>query len=106
MAGNKFNTWQWSERTIMSNAVKETLKSFLRGLYFALLGFIGTFITSLATNADLQNTVIHIADDVYLPVGVLIVGGLTALAKLIDRYVHTNENINLNGITPTDLLER
>ena len=34
MAGNKFNTWQWSERTIMSNAVKETLKSFLRGLYF------------------------------------------------------------------------
>jgi len=94
------------ERTIMSNAVKETLKSFLRGLYFALLGFVGTFITSLATNADLQNSVVHVAGETYLPVGVLIVGGLTALAKLIDRYVHTNENINLNGITPTDLLER
>lgn len=88
----------------MSKAFKETLKTFLRSVYFTVLGLVGTFITSLATNADLQNTVIHINGDTFLPVGVVIVAGLAGLAKLIDRYVHTNDSIKLNGITPTDLI--
>ena len=54
------------------NALKETFKSFLRFLYFGLLGLVGTFITSLMTSSDLQNTVITIGDT-YLPVGVVIV---------------------------------
>ena len=85
-------------------AIKETLKTFLRSVYFTLLGLVGTFITSLATNADLQNRVVHVADDIYLPVGVVITAGLAGLAKLIDRYVHKNDNISLNGITPTDFI--
>jgi len=87
-------------------ALVETLKSFLRGGYFTLLGLLGTFITSLVASPDLQNTVIHIADDVYLPVGALLVFVLGMIAKAIDRYIHTNDNIKLTGITPTDLLER
>ena len=107
MEKNTINTRSWSERTIMDKkALKETVKSFLRGLYFTVLGLVGTFITSLATSADLQNKVIHVADYVYLPIGVVIVAVLAGLAKLIDRYVHTNDNINLNGITPTDFLGR
>ena len=107
MVGNKFNPRQWSERAMMDKkAFIETLKSFLRGVYFTVLGLVGTFITSLATNADLQNKVIHLGSDVYLPIGVVIVAVLAGLAKLIDRYVHTNDNIKLNGITPTDLLDR
>jgi FtsH-binding integral membrane protein len=83
-------------------ALKETLKSFLRFLYFGLLGLVGTFITSLMTSSDLQNTVITIGDT-YLPVGVVIVAALTGLVKLIDRYVRENENNSLNGIAPNFL---
>ena len=88
----------------MSNALKETLKTFLRSVYFTVLGLVGTFIASLATNADLQNNVVHVAGDIFLPIGVIIAVILSGIAKLIDRYVHTNENINLNGITPTDFI--
>lgn len=87
-------------------ALVETLKSFLRGGYFTLLGLLGTFITSLVASPDLQNTVIHIAGDTYLPVGALLVFVLGLVAKGIDRYIHTNDNIKLTGITPTDLLDR
>jgi hypothetical protein len=89
----------------MGNALKETLKSFLRGLYFAVLGVVGTSIASLATDESLVNSVVNIGD-VYVPVGVGIAAALGFLAKMIDRYIHTNDNIKLNGITPADLLER
>lgn len=88
----------------MSKAFKETLKTFLRSVYFTVLGLVGTFITSLATSTDLQNKIVHLFGDIYLPIGVIIAGLLAGVAKLIDRYVHTNENINLNGITPTDFI--
>lgn len=87
-------------------ALKETIKSFLRGGYFTLLGLVGTFITSLVASQDLQNTVIHIADDIYLPVGAFLVFVLGLVAKGIDRYIHTNDKISLTGITPADLLDR
>lgn len=86
-------------------ALKETFKSFLRFVYFGVLGLVGTGLTSLIASESLQNTVVNIGD-VYLPVGVVIVAVLGGIAKMVDRYIHTNENINLNGITPTDLLER
>lgn len=80
-------------------ALIETTKTFLRGVYFTVLGMVGTFLVSLTANTDLINTVINIGG-VFLPVGVVIVTALTALVKLIDRYVHSNQGIERNGIAP------
>ena len=80
-------------------ALKATFKSFLRFVYFGLLGLVGTGLTSLIASENLQNTVVNIGD-VYLPVGVVIVAVLTGLVKLIDRYVYANKNIDRNGIAP------
>ena len=80
-------------------ALKETFKSFLRFVYFGLLGLVGTGLTSLIASENLQNTVVNIGD-VYLPVGVVIVAVLTGIIKLIDRYVYANKNIDRNGIAP------
>jgi len=82
------------------NAIKEMFKSFLRFMYFGLLGLIGTFLTSLLATADLQNTVIKIGGDTFLPVGVVIVAVITGLVKLIDKYVRASDNNDLNGIAP------
>lgn len=89
----------------MSNGIRETLASFGRGLWFVFLGVLVTFLTSLATDQDLINTTINIGG-VYLQVGVALSALVAGLAKLIDRYVHKNDNIELNGITPRDLLDR
>lgn len=80
-------------------ALIETFKSFLRFVYFGLLGLVGTGLTSLIASESLQNTVISIGD-VYLPVGVVIVAVLTGVVKLIDRYVYANKDIDRNGIAP------
>lgn len=85
-------------------ALTETAKSFLRFIYFGLLGLVGTFLTSLLASADLQNTVINVGDT-YLPIGFVIVALLTGLVKLIDKYVRTSNNNDLNGIAP-DFLQR
>lgn len=89
----------------MSNGLKETLQSFARGVWFLLLGVFVTFLSSLATDQDLINTTINIGE-VYLQVGVALSALVAGIAKLIDRYVHKNDNIELNGITPQDLLNR
>lgn len=82
-----------------ANGLKETFKSFLRFLYFGVLGLVGTFLTSLLTNEDLLNTVINIGG-VYLPVGVVIISAITAIVKAIDLYVRNNDKNNLKGIAP------
>jgi hypothetical protein len=89
----------------MDNGLRETFKTFLRGVYFAVLGMLGTFLASLATDQNLLDTVVTIGD-VYLQVGVVLSAVVAALAKMIDRFIHKNDNINLNGITPVDLLDR
>ena len=85
-------------------ALKETFKSFLRFVYFGLLGLVGTGLTSLLASENLQNTVVNIGD-VYLPVGVVLVAVITGFVKLIDRYVYANKNIDRNGIAP-EFLQR
>lgn len=83
-------------------ALKELVKSFLRFMYFGVLGLIGTFLTSLLASTDLQNTVISIGGT-YLPVGVVIVAVLTGVVKLIDKYVRASEHNDRNGIAPNFL---
>lgn len=85
-----------------THAVKELVKSFLRFLYFGLLGLVGTFITSLAASQDLQNTVINIGDT-YLPVGAVLFAALTGVVKMIDKYVRVSKGNDLNGIAPNFL---
>lgn len=89
----------------MNNGLKETGESFLRGFWFLFLGVFVTFLTSLATDQDLINTTVNIGE-VYLQVGVALSALVAGIAKLIDRYVHKNDNIELNGITPRDILDR
>ncbi len=81
-------------------ALIELGKSFLRGLWFAVLGFTATFLVSLTTNGDLLSTVWTVGD-VSLQAGVWIVAVIGFAAKAIDRYVHKNKNTELNGITPS-----
>lgn len=89
----------------MRKATKETIKSFLRDCYFAVLGFIGTFLLSLSTSESLTSKVIHVGGDIYLQVGVVAGVVLAFVAKYIDKYIHKNDKIALNGITPIDLIK-
>lgn len=87
---------------ISFNAVVEVVKSFARFIYFGVLGLIGTFVVSLAANPSLANAHVTIAGAT-VSVGFVIVAGLSGLAKLIDRYVRSSENNDLNGIAPSFL---
>lgn len=80
-------------------ALKETLLTFLRGVYFTVLGILVSFLVSLSADQSLLATKLSIGDW-SLPVGVVIVGAIAGVAKLIDRYIHKNENIKYNGIAP------
>lgn len=82
-----------------TKALKETVLTFLRGMYFTVLGAVVTFLVSLTADQSLLATKLTIGD-LSLPVGVVIVGAIASIAKLIDRYIHKNENINSNGIAP------
>ena len=80
-------------------ALIELAKSFGRFIYFGLLGLVATFLVSLAANQDLMNWVICFGD-ICLQVGVAIIAAAGFVAKAIDRYIHTNKDIDANGIAP------
>lgn len=84
-------------------ALRKVLASVLRALYFGLLGVLSTFLTSLAANESLMNTAVNIGD-IYVQVGVLLAAVVALIAKAVDEYIHKNKDIELNGITPKDLL--
>lgn len=83
-------------------ALLETAKSAARALWFALLGLLSVFLTSLATSASLAHSTVTVAG-LQVSVGVVILAGVGLVTKAIDTYVHKNENIKSNGIAPSFL---
>ena len=80
-------------------ALKETLKSIGRGLWFGVLGLVAVALTALATSGAVSDiTVIVAGVSVNLSFVILAVVGF--VAKTIDTYIHKNDNLDSNGIAP------
>lgn len=85
-------------------ALLETIKSAGRALWFALLGVVVLVLTVVASSPEVAAATITVPVlNITLSVGALIVAGVAALAKLIDRYIHKSNNTDLNGIAPSFL---
>lgn len=85
-------------------ALVETLKTVGRGLWFGLLGIIVLVLTVVAGSPEIAAATVTVPIlNITLSVGALIVAGVAALAKVIDRYVHKSTNNDLNGIAPSFL---
>lgn len=85
-------------------ALLETIKSAGRALWFALLGVVVLVLTVVASSPEVAAATITVPVlNITLSVGALIVAGVAALAKLIDRYIHKSNHTDLNGIAPSFL---
>lgn len=84
------------------NALIELAKSFGRFMYFGILGLVTTWIASLIASGSLNDVQVTIGGS-KVSVGIVLVMILTGLYKLIDRYIHVNEDISSNGLAPTFL---
>ena len=85
-------------------ALLETLKSFARFVYFFLLGALVTALVTLAATPQVMALTITVAG-MTVPLGSLLAMVIAGLAKLLDRYVRANQNIDANGIAP-EFLQR
>lgn len=84
-------------------ALKETLKTVARGVWFGLLGVVVLILTVVASSPEVaQATVTVPIFNITLSVGALIIAGVAGLAKVIDRYIHKSKS-DLQGIAPTFL---
>lgn len=87
-----------------TKALKETFKTIARGLWFGLLGIVALVLTVIATSPEVaQATVTVPIFNIELSVGGIIVAGVSALAKVIDRYIHKSKRTGSNGIAPAFL---
>ena len=87
----------------MSNALKETIKTIARGIYFALLGVAVLILTVVAGSPEVAKATVTVPIfEISLSVGALIVAGAASLAKIIDRYIHKSDTPS-KGIAPTFL---
>jgi len=89
----------------MNNAaLLETFKTIGRGIWFALLGIIVLVLTVVAGSPEIAAATVTVPVlNITLSVGAMIVAGVAALAKVIDRYIHKSSSTDLNGIAPTFL---
>lgn len=82
-------------------ALKETLKTIARGVWFALLGVVVLVLTVVAGSPEVAKATVTIpVFEFTVSVGALIVAGAAGLAKVIDRYIHKSKTTDLNGIAP------
>lgn len=87
----------------MSNkGLVETAKSVARALYFGLLGVVSLILTVIAGSPEVAAADITVLGFT-VNVGVLIVAGVAALAKIVDRYRHTSDTTESKGIAPSFL---
>ena len=84
-------------------AVKETLKTVARGVWFMFLGLVALLLTVVATSPDVAKATITLPIlNMVVAVGPLIVAGAAAVAKIIDRYIHKSDSKS-NGLAPAFL---
>lgn len=82
-------------------ALKETLKTIARAVWFGLLGVVVLVLTVIASSPEVaQATVVMPIFNITLSVGAMIVAGVAALAKIIDRYIHKSSDTTSKGIAP------
>jgi hypothetical protein len=87
-----------------TDALKETAKTIARGLWFGLLGVIVLVLTVVAGSPEIAAATVTVPGlNITLSVGALIVAGVAALAKVIDRYIHKSDSTASNGIAPSFL---
>lgn len=87
----------------MSNkGLVETAKSVARALYFGLLGVVALILTVIAGSPEVAAANITVLGFT-VNVGALIVAGVAALAKIVDRYRHTSDSTESKGIAPSFL---
>lgn len=87
----------------MSNkAMTETVKSVARAVYFGLLGVVALILTVVAGSPEVAAANITVLGFT-VNVGALIVAGVAALAKIVDRWRHVSENTDSKGIAPNFL---
>lgn len=87
----------------MSNqGLTETAKSVARAIYFGLLGVVALILTVVAGSPDVAAANITVLGFT-VNVGALIVAGVAALAKIVDRYRHTSDSTPSKGIAPSFL---
>ncbi len=83
-------------------ALIEVAKSFGRFLWFGFLGLLVTGLTALLTSGELQNINVVVAG-LEVNLSFVVLAGITALIKLIDRYRHVNPDTDSKGIAPSFL---
>lgn len=84
----------------MSTAMKETLKTIARGLYFGVLGLIALVLTVVISSPDVAQATLTVpVFNFTISAGALIVAGAAALLKIVDRYRHKSDSPS-NGIAP------
>ena len=87
----------------MSNqGLTETAKSVGRAIYFGLLGVAALILTVVAASPEVAAANITVLGFT-VNVGALIVAGVAALAKIVDRYRHTSDSTPSKGIAPNFL---
>lgn len=83
-------------------AIIETLKSIGRGLWFGILGLVVVALTALASSGAISDVNVSVGS-LTINLAYVILAAVGFLAKVIDTYVHKNENIASNGIAPSFL---
>lgn len=85
-------------------ALKETLKTIARGVWFGLLGVVVLVLTVVAGSPEIAKaTVVLPVFDITVSVGALIVAGAAGAAKIVDRYIHKSSDTSSKGIAPNFL---
>lgn len=87
----------------MNIALKETLKTIARGIYFGLLGLVALVLTVVISSPDVAKATLTIpVFDITVSAGTLIVAGAAAALKVVDRYRHMDKSPS-KGIAPSFL---
>lgn len=83
-------------------ALIELAKSTGRFIWFGFLGIVVTALTALLTAGELQNINV-VFNGLTINLSFVVLGAITALIKLLDKYIHESKNTSSNGIAPSFL---
>lgn len=83
-------------------ALIEVLKSAGRFLWFGFLALVIVALTAIAADENVVNAY-FVVNGVGLNVGFILVAVIGVVIKAIDRYIHVNKSIELNGLAPSVL---
>lgn len=99
---NFLNKVRKNRKDMNKKAILELLKSSARFIWFGLLGLVVVALTALVGSPELVQATVSIGG-LDVSVGVVLIAVIGSVAKAIDRYIHTNQDIKSNGIAPTFL---